>query len=362
MAEIEIRNLSKSFDNHKVLDDISLKIEKGDIYGVLGLSGAGKSTLVRCINGLETFDEGEILYRGETLCSPNEKISRANQRKIAMIFQSFNLLQQRTVLKNVQLPLELDSSLIEERKQFLLQQQKEELSNVSDKSAKKELEKKYKEKIKNIKKDLALEALEKVGLLDKANQYPSQLSGGQCQRVAIARALVLKPEVILSDEATSALDPETTLSILDLLKDLNKSLGLTIIMISHQMNAIEYICNKVAIISKAKIIEEGNISDVFLAPKADISKSLIYANHVHTKLSNHRLVRILFDGDVDEPLLSNVVQDCQIIVSIVYADTKVVDNKAYGQTIIKRPKDEKDAQKLFKYLSLKGVKYEEVEQ
>lgn len=325
MEEIEIRHLTKSFDGRKVLDDVSLSVEKGDIYGVLGLSGAGKSTLVRCINGLETFDEGEILFEGETICSPRKKISRDKQRQLAMIFQNFNLLQQKTILKNVEVALEITGVPHSER------------------------EKK------------ALEALERVGLAEKAKAYPSQLSGGQCQRVAIARAICLEPKVLLSDEATSALDPETTNSILDLLKKLNKEMGLTILMISHQMNAIEYICNKVAIIDHAKIVEKGSLSDVFLNPQTPIAKSLIYANHVRTKLEEKRYIRILFNGNTDEPLIANIVQDCQILVSIAYADTKTADGKVYGQTIIKRPSSDKDVAKLEKYLSLKGVEYEEVE-
>ncbi len=362
MSQLEIRNLSKRFGGHVVLDHVSLHIEKGDIFGVLGLSGAGKSTLVRCINGLESFDEGEILYNGEVLCSAKEKISKEHQQKIAMIFQSFNLLQQRSVLKNVELPLELNDRPVRERESLLKKEWEEKKKHLHDPREINALKAEYQNRIRHLKEEIALEALKRVGLADKIHQYPSQLSGGQCQRVAIARALVLQPEIILSDEATSALDPETTNSILDLLKELNQTMGLTIIMISHQMNAIEHVCNKVAIIDKAQIIEKGLLSDVFLAPKAEISKKMIYANHVNTKLSSHRLVRILFDGNTDEPLISNIVQDCQILVSIVYADTKVSEGKVYGQTIIKRPSREEEASKLFKYLILKGVKYEEVEE
>jgi D-methionine transport system ATP-binding protein len=322
--EIVLQDLTKSFDGRVVLDHISLTVSKGDIYGILGLSGAGKSTLVRCINGLETFDSGKVFFEGRELCSPGHPIQRQDREKIAMIFQSFNLLQQRTVLGNVSLAMEIT----------------------------------HVEKAERQKR--AKEALLRVGLSDKANCYPSQLSGGQQQRVAIARALALKPSVLLSDEATSALDPETTNSILELLHGLNRDLGLTILMISHQMNAIEQICNKVAILDKAKIIENGDMSDIFLNPQAPITKSLIYSNHVHTSLDDKRLIRILFDGNTDEPLISNIVQDCQILVSIVYADTKVADGKAYGQTIIKRPSSEKDVQKLEKYLTLKQVRYEEV--
>ena len=322
MAKIEIKNVSKSFGDLKVLDDISLTINKGDIYGVLGLSGAGKSTLVRCINGLETFDEGEILFNDKLLASPTHKVDRVNKRKIAMIFQSFNLLQQVDVLKNVEFALEIN--------------------NIPNKREK------------------AIEALKLVGLGDKLHAYPSELSGGQAQRVAIARALVLEPEVLLSDEATSALDPETTSSILKLLKKLNKELGLTVIMISHQINVIEEICNRVAILSNAKLVEEGEFSDVFLSPKTDVAKSLIYSNHVKTLLDESKTIRLIFDGNLDEPVIANIVEECGILVSIMYADTKVIDGKMYGQLVFKLPKKTKDITKLRKYLDLHNIRYEEV--
>ena len=322
MAKIEIKNVSKSFGDLKVLDDISLTINKGDIYGVLGLSGACKSTLVRCINGLETFDEGEILFNDKLLASPTHKVDRVNKRKIAMIFQSFNLLQQVDVLKNVEFALEIN--------------------NIPNK------------------KEKAIEALKLVGLGDKLHAYPSELSGGQAQRVAIARALVLEPEVLLSDEATSALDPETTSSILKLLKKLNKELGLTVIMISHQINVIEEICNRVAILSNAKLVEEGEFSDVFLNPKTDIAKSLIYSNHVKTLLDESKTIRLIFDGNLDEPVIANIVEECGILVSIMYADTKVIDGKMYGQLVFKLPKKTKDITKLRKYLDLHNIRYEEV--
>lgn len=324
MPQLEIINLCKSYDGKIVLDDINLSIDKGDIYGILGLSGAGKSTLVRCINSLENFDSGEILYDGDTLCAPNHPIKRKERRKIGMVFQSFNLLQQKTVFQNVILGLKVNKIPRAERAK------------------------------------IALEALDRVGLLDKVNAYPSQLSGGQQQRVAIARVLALKPEIILSDEATSALDAENTSSILELLKSLNQEYGLTILMISHQMNVIESICNKVAIIDHAKIIEEGSLSDVFLNPKTEITKKLVYSNKVHTSLDSNQLIRILFDGNVDEPLISNIVSECGISVSIVYASSQVVEGKVYGQTIIKSPMEEKDKTKLKKYLTLKNVRFEEV--
>lgn len=326
MEKIKICHLSKSFGDTKVLDDVSLTINQGDIYGILGLSGAGKSTLIRCINGLETYDEGEIYFNEQLLSNSSKLISRDNKKKIAMIFQSFNLMKQRNVLQNVEFALEIN--------------------NIKD---------------KHLRRKKAIDALTKVGLKDKLYAYPSELSGGQAQRVAIARALVLEPEVLLSDEATSALDPDTTSSILSLLKQLNKELGLTIIMISHQITAIEEICNKVAILSSSKIIEEGELSDVFLNPKTEIAKKLIYSNQIKTLLDNNKMLRIRFDGNLDEPLIANIVNQCGIMVSIVYASSKVIDGKVYGQVVIKLPQSAKDIEKLEKYLTLKNVSYEEVE-
>ncbi len=325
MALLEIRNLTKKFDDKVVLDNVSLNVEKGDIYGILGSSGAGKSTLVRCINSLDRFQEGEIYYEGKLIVSPTLALEREKRRKFGMIFQSFNLLEQKNVLDNVLLGLKINHVAKKERMR------------------------------------LAIEALERVGLVDRAKDYPSQLSGGQKQRVAIARVLALKPEVLLSDEATSALDPENASSILALLKSLNQEYGLTILMISHQMNVIEEICNKVAIIDHAKIVEEGKLSDVFLNPTSEITKKLVYSNQVHTSLDEDKFFRIVFDGDVDTPLIANIVSEAGISVSIVYASTKVVEGKVYGQTIIKSPKEEKDKEKLRKYLTLKNVRFEEVD-
>lgn len=322
MYEISIKNISKSYGDTKVLNNVSLNVKKGDIYGILGLSGAGKSTLVRCINGLEKIDSGEIYFRDELLCNNKQTVSKSNRRRIGMIFQQFNLLEQRTVLGNVLLGLEFA-------------------------------------KVKNP-LPIAINALKTVGLFDKKDVYPSTLSGGQQQRVAIARVLALMPDVILCDEATSALDPETTIQILDLLKKLNKEYGITIIMISHQMEAIEYICNKVAIIDKAEIVEEGELSDVFLNPKTNIAKNLVYSNQVKTMLDDHKMIRLIFDGNLDEPVIANIIQRCSILVSIVYANSKVIDGKVYGQLLIKLPKNEKDIEKLRKYLELQQIKYEEV--
>jgi D-methionine transport system ATP-binding protein len=323
MALLEIKNLNKAFRTTEVLHDISLSVEKGDVFGILGLSGAGKSTLVRCINGLERPDGGEVIYQGRVISSKTTKPSSHDRQKIAMIFQSFGLLEQRNALENVHLAFELGEEKDEDHAK-------------------------------------SRELLKKVGLSDKEKNYPSQLSGGQKQRVAIARALALKPEILLCDEATSALDSDTSEQILQLLKELNKEIGLTIIIISHQMSVLEDICNKVAILDHAKIVEEGLLSDVFLNPQSEIGRKLIYAGHVSTKLDNEHLIRLLFNGDVDSPLISDIVEDCGIQVSIYFADTKVIEDKVYGQLILKLPTYQKDIAKLEKYLTLKKVAFKEV--
>ena len=317
MEEIlKIEHLSKSFGSNKVLDDINLNINKGDIYGVLGMSGAGKSTLVRCLNGLETYDSGCIYYNGEKAI-----FNQQTRRKISMIFQSFNLLAQRSVLKNVELAGEL--------------------INDPNRHAK------------------AVDLLNKVGLSDKLNSYPANLSGGQQQRVAIARALMCDPEILLCDEATSALDPDTTNSILELLKSLNKELGLTIIIISHQMSVIEEVCNKVAIIDKSKIIENGSLQEVFLNPQTDIAKKLVYSGKIPSN-PNNRYIKLLFDGTVDFPLITGIIKKLDITLSIVYAESKKVNDIEYGQTIISLPNYDQDIDKLKKYLDENKVSYKEV--
>ncbi len=318
---IELKKVCKTYNSASgqvvALKDIDLTVEDGDIYGIIGLSGAGKSTLVRCINGLEKTDGGEILYRGAPA-----KFDAEYRRNVAMIFQQFNLLQQRNVLKNVELAGEI----------------------AKDKN----------------RKAKALKLLETVGLKDKANAYPSQLSGGQQQRVAIARALMTDPKVLLCDEATSALDPETTASVLELLKDLNKTMGLTIIIISHQMSVIEAVCNKVAIIDNAEIVTKGYLYDVFLSPQTDAAKKLVYAGRVSTAFDDKKLIKLKFDGQVDAPVVSNIIRDCNVEISILFAETKVIDGKSYGQIIFRLPSFEKDIKKLIKYLQLHGINYEEM--
>ena len=358
---LKINHIYKSFGNNEILHDVSLDVKKGDVYGILGLSGAGKSTLVRCINGLETVDSGEILYKDEVICSNSIKISKEKLSKISMIFQSFNLLEQKNVIENIDLALTFSNTKKNVDKSKI-KELKEKYSTLikNDKQNKKALKQELKLNIAKVKYEKAFKMLENVGLVDKWDSYPSRLSGGQKQRVAIARALMNDPEILLCDEATSALDPDTTSSILSLLKHLNKTLGLTILIISHQMSVVEEICNKVAVIDKSRIVEQGNMSEIFLNPKTDITKKLIYSSKLTTKLSDDNTLRILFDGNIDEPLIANIIQDCNILVSIVYADSKVIDGKVYGQLVLKLPEKTKDIDKLKKYLDFKNVKYEEV--
>ena len=246
MALIEINHLSKKFiqkdEEILALDDINLSIEKADIYGIIGMSGAGKSTLVRCLNYLEVPTDGDVIIEGKNLGLLSEKELRKQRSEIAMIFQHFNLLMQKNVIDNVCFPLKLQ------------------------KLKKKEA------------KEKAVELLKIVGLESKANAYPSQLSGGQKQRVAIARALASSPKILLCDEATSALDPQTTESILELLKKINKELGITVVIITHQMNVVQEICNKVAIIEGGRLVENGTVEEIFANPKSKAARKLIYGN------------------------------------------------------------------------------------
>lgn len=324
---IEIRNVSKIYETRQgaftALNNVSLAIEDGDVFGIIGLSGAGKSTLVRCINLLEKPSSGSIIIDGEDLTTADKAKLRTMRRKVSMIFQQFNLLQQRTVLKNVELAGEIDKNPRRREK--------------------------------------AIELLTTVGLKDKLDSYPSELSGGQQQRVAIARALMTDPEVLLCDEATSALDPETTKSILALLKDLNRKLGLTIVIISHQMSVIEAICNKVAIIDNAEIVEEGELQNVFLSPKMPITKRLVYSGRVNAAVRDEKLVKLLFDGTTDQPVITHIIQECNILLSVFYAETKVINDVTYGQIIFRLPYYDEDIEKLRAYLDEKGVAYEEVD-
>ena len=327
---IEIKNLSKTFgtgDNQvAALQDVSLQVQKGDIFGIIGLSGAGKSTLVRCMNLLERPDRGEVLFHGKNLMTMSEKELRAQRRNISMIFQSFNLLDQRTALDNICFPLELVGT------------------------PKKEAKKR------------AMELLETVGLPDKANAYPVQLSGGQKQRIAIARALASNPEVLLCDEATSALDPQTTRDVLRLLQDINKRLDITVIIITHDMTVIEEICGKVAILNHGKVAEIGAVTEVFSHPQTEAGRRLVYPDGLPFELSEGRVIRVAFNGGTAyQPLIASLAIDCGVIVNILGADTRNIDGKAFGTMLLGLPESEAEAAKALAYIqSQKDITVEEV--
>lgn len=324
---IEIKNLEKIYSSKNgefvALKNVNLTVEDGDIYGIIGLSGAGKSTLVRCINLLEKPTSGQVLINGEDLTLVSKKRLLEIRKKVSMIFQQFNLLQQRTVLKNVELAGEIAG-----------------IKNSTQK---------------------AVEFLTLVGLSDKLQSYPSQLSGGQQQRVAIARALMTDPTILLCDEATSALDPETTHSILELLKKLNRDLGLTVVIISHQMSVIEAICNKVAILDNSEIVSSGYLQEVFLSPTNPVAKKLIYSGHVNTGIKGEKFVKLMFTAEIDKPIVAEIIQNCKIAVSIMYAETKLINDKIYGQVIFRLPNYKTDIEKLTSYLTAEGVPFEEVD-
>ncbi|MBQ9148941.1 MAG: ATP-binding cassette domain-containing protein [Oscillospiraceae bacterium] len=330
---VEIKNLSKTFGGGEnqvhALQDVSIAVQPGEIFGIIGLSGAGKSTLVRCINLLERPDKGQVLFHGKDLMTMSDKELRTQRRKISMIFQSFNLLDQRTALDNICFPLELVGT--------------------SRKEARKR----------------AMELLETVGLPDKANAYPVQLSGGQKQRIAIARALASDPEVLLCDEATSALDPQTTDSILNLLKTINKERGITVIIITHQMSVIEQICHRVAILDLGKVAEIGPVEDVFSNPKTPAGRRLVSPDVAALPLSTWTgpVARIAFNGNASaDPIVASVALDLGIKVSILGAATRNVDGKAFGTMLVSLPEDEGKKKTVMDYLNaIQGVTAEEVQ-
>lgn len=305
---IELKNLSKKFMTSdgevQALKDVNITVGDGDIYGIIGMSGAGKSTLVRCINMLERPTGGEVIINGQNIGELSPSELRKVRRKVTMIFQSFNLLMQRTCLDNICFPLELAGV------------------KKSDALAK------------------ARELLNTVGLPDKAGSYPSQLSGGQQQRIAIARALATNPEVLLCDEATSALDPQTTQSILELIRDINKKMNISVIVITHQMSVVEKICNKVAILDGGVVAEKGEVSEVFTAPKSDAAKRLVFpvesSGGSLTAPSDENVIRVVYNGAyvADKPLITQMAIDENIAANILAAQTKCLGDKVYGNMLL----------------------------
>lgn len=309
------------------LENISLKIKKGDIYGIIGLSGAGKSTLIRCMNRLDEPTEGRILLGGKNVLSMNQKELLAMRKNMSMIFQQFNLLMQKNVFKNIRYPLEIAG-------------------------------------VKGHKADERVKELLKiVGLEDKRNAYPSQLSGGQKQRVAIARALAMSPEVLLCDEATSALDPMTTQSILSLLQDINRTLGITIVIITHEMAVIRQICTHVAILDDGRIAEEGSVDEVFTHTKSQAGKRLfgIITPEQETLALTSPAVRIVFDGErLMEPVVARLVLHLNAPVSILSADIRNLNGTCYGQMLIELPDDISIRHEALSFLMAQGLAVEEV--
>ena len=320
---IELKNLSKSLMTSDgqvdALRHVNLTIQDGDIYGIIGMSGAGKSTLVRCINMLERPTEGNVIMDGRDLGTLAKGELRDMRRQVTMIFQGFNLLMQKTCLQNVCLPLKWA------------------------KVPKKEAE------------ERARELLRTVELPDKANAYPAQLSGGQQQRVAIARALATNPRVLLCDEATSALDPKTTHQILELIRDINRKTGITVIVITHQMSVVQEICNRVAILENGTVVEEGEVSAVFSNPRAEATRNLVYPEMAEAREhigGNGQTVRVIFNGAeaARTPLLAQMAMDEQIAASILAASTRSVGDKAYGYMNLEIPGGPDELARAVKYL------------
>ena len=330
-AVYELKGVSKVFRNEgkdfKALDDINLEIYEGEIFGIIGMSGAGKSTLVRTLNRLEEVTDGSVSFFGTDIGGLKPSELRKIRRSISMIFQSFNLLNQKTVLENVMLPLKIARVGRKERK------------------------------------NKALEMLKVVGLEEKANNYPAQLSGGQRQRVAIARALTVDPKVLLCDEATSALDPKITEEILTLLQEINKTRGLTVIIITHEMSVVEKICDRVAIIDHGNVAEVGDVKEIFTAPKSDAAKSLVFPQNVDQIQDNiegskpdSTLIRVVFDGhSANEPLIAGLAVETGQKVNILSANTKSVGGIGYGQMVLELPEKKEDQDTVLNYFISKGL-------
>ena len=332
---IEIKNLTKTFNTAdgtvEALRNVSLSIPDGDIFGIIGMSGAGKSTLVRCINMLERPTEGTVEVDGVDLGSLSAKELRAKRHDITMIFQGFNLLMQKNCLKNVCFPLELQG--------------------MKGSDAKKR----------------AMELLDIVGLADKAKAYPAQLSGGQQQRVAIARALTTQPKVLLCDEATSALDPNTTNSILELIKEINARMGITVVVITHQMSVVESICKHVAILDGGEVVEQGEVSEVFAHPKGQAARNLVFPEGEDSSLNvgnaGEHFIRVVYNGAyaAGKPMIARLAIDKGIEANISYASTKGISGKAFGTILLSISGDDQAVRDTIEYLTTEpGIEAEEV--
>ncbi|EGT3802049.1 methionine ABC transporter ATP-binding protein [Clostridioides difficile] len=317
---ISIKNVNKYYGKIQVLKDVSIEIESGEIFGIIGHSGAGKSTLLRCINGLEEYQEGSVLVSDKEVKSLNEKQMRDLRKELGMIFQHFSLLERKTVFDNVALPLEcFGYSKAEVKKRVL-------------------------------------ELLEVVGISEKKNDKPRNLSGGQKQRVAIARALALNPQVLLCDEATSALDPNTTKSILSLLEDINKKLGITIIVVTHQMEVIKQICGRVAIMENGEVLEVGDTEEIFLRNTKGLRKLIGEESIILPKGTN---IKILFPKDIsNEAIITTMARELNIDVSIIFGKLEQFKDDILGSLIINI--SDKSGEQVKQYLTSKGIRWEEM--
>ncbi len=329
---IRLVGLSKTFTSSQgtveALKNINITIEDGDIFGIIGMSGAGKSTLIRCINMLERPTEGTVYIDDIDLSRLNRRELRKVRGKVAMVFQNFNLLMQKTALQNVCFPLDI--------------------ANVKPEAAEAK----------------ARELLKLVGLEDKENAYPAQLSGGQQQRVAIARALATDPKVLLCDEPTSALDPNTTNSILDLIRDINEKLHITVIVITHQMSVVESICKNVAILDNGEVAEQGAVGEVFAQPKSRAARALVYpesSQESAISVEGQKLIRVVFNGaeTAREPMIATMASKEGILANIAFASTRTINDRVYGSMLLGI--EEKQVERAKKYLTgSRGITVQEV--
>ena len=322
---IDLQGVTKTYPNGVcALDGVDLHIEKGEFVFVVGHSGAGKSTLVRCINMLERPTAGSVVIDGKDLTKMTEKELRAERQSITMIFQGFNLLMQKNCLRNVCFPLEL--------------------AGVKKAEATKK----------------AQSLLELVGLGDKASAYPAQLSGGQQQRVAIARALATNPKVLLCDEATSALDPKTTNAILELIREINQKLGITVIIITHQMSVVESTCRHVAILEEGQVVEQGEVSAVFSHPKSEAARRLVFPEgnpeSLLCSLPGSRLIRVVFNGAdaTGKPIIARMATEIGVEANIAYASTRSIEGRAYGSMLLSIEDKNDDLARAIGYLTQDG--------
>ncbi|RKD30584.1 methionine ABC transporter ATP-binding protein [Thermohalobacter berrensis] len=331
---ISIKNLSKKYTSENkivnALNHINFEIKKGEIFGIIGLSGAGKSTLIRCINRLEEPSEGNIFINGVDITKLNKKELRDLRKRIGMIFQHFNLLDSKTVFDNVAFPLQVSGFKKSE----------------------------IKERVERL--------LSLVELSDKKDEYPSQLSGGQKQRVAIARALANNPDILLSDEATSSLDPKTTKSILSLIKKISNEFNLTVVLITHEMEVIKQICDRVAVIEDGEIIELDTVERIFSNPKTETTKSFVSSilnnsenEIVYPKIPNSKVIKLNFLGDtVKKPIISQMIKNFSIDVNILSGNINELQTTSVGNLLVQILGKDKDVNKALNWLKKEEIRWE----